>query len=119
MPRAFEDFTICDPTEETIFGFDFALDLAPVFVTNGVITTPAETITSVTFTCAVAESSEVDDPDAVTRMIDEPSINGTIVDQLGGTFQPGVTYRIMATIVTDQGQTISGWANVMCEAVAS
>lgn len=119
MPRALEDFTTCTPDEEAIFGIDFALDLAPATVTNGVITTPAETITNVTFTCEVAESSEVDDPDAATRLIDDPSINGTIVDQFGGGFLAGVTYRIKAVITTSQGQVIPGWANMICEAIAS
>ena len=119
MPRALEDLTTCTPDEEAIFGIDFALDLAPAIVTNCVITTAAETITDVTFTCEVAESSDVDDPEAATRLIDDPSINGTIVDQLAGGFVAGVTYRIKAVITTSQGQLIPGWANVICEAVTS
>ena len=121
MPRALDDFTACAPgtNETTIFGIDFALDLAPAIVTNCVITTAAETITDVTFTCEVAESSDVDDPEAATRLIDDPSINGTIVDQLAGGFVAGVTYRIKAVITTNQGQLIPGWANVICEAVTS
>jgi len=121
MPRALDDFTTCAPgtDEATIFGMDFALDLAPAVVVAGVIVTAAETITSVTFTCEVAESSTVDDSGAATRLTGDPTINGTIVTQLGTNFVAGVTYRIKAVIYTSQGQIIPGWANTTCEAIAS
>ena len=110
MPRALKDFTTCDPNplEATIFGLDFALDLAV-----------NETITGVTFWCNVAETSDGTDATPSARLLGSPSIGGTVVSQMGGTFIEGVTYRIGATITTSQGQIISGWANTTCEAVTS
>jgi len=110
MPRALNDFTTCDPSpyETTIFGFDFALDLGL-----------GETITSVSFFCNVAQSSIAIDATPSARLLGSPSISGTIVSQLGGTFVAGVTYQIGATITTSQGQTITGYANTICEAIQS
>lgn len=110
MPRALSDFTTCDPSpyETTIFGFDFALDLGA-----------SEIITSVVFACQVAESSVGTDANPSSRLLGSASISGTIVSQLGGTFVAGVTYRIIATITTSQGQTITGYANTICEAIQS
>ena len=45
------------------------------------------------------------------------AIADATVSQLAGTFLPGVTYRLYASVVTSRGQSLTLWSRVYCPTI--
>ena len=97
------DFDPIDPGEEEYFQFDFAREIP-----TGV------TIVSTTWVAAVAETSDVDDASASTRIMDPAIVNGTkSVQKVGGCIG-GVRYVLEAKVVLSNTEKKSLWAHCEC-----
>lgn len=107
MPYAARDFTDADPNgmETTSYSFDFTSALGT-----------GELIVSQAFTIFVASvSTGAGDPNPSSRLVGPPSLTGNIVSQLIGTLVAGNKYRIVATVMTSAGQTLSLYSYVECK----
>ena len=74
-----------------------------------------ETISTVSW--AAQADSGAGDGAVSTRIIGAATIAGSTVSQLAGTFLPGVTYRLYATVSTSAGQTLVLWSRVYCPTI--
>lgn len=100
------NFDPIDPGEVDLFGMDFVKDLAD-----------NETIVSSTWECRVADGSAVADALASSRIIGDPVVQGTATFQTVSNCVAGVTYVLLATVVTSIGLTKSLWAHVECRPI--
>src|SRR5208282_5903904 len=96
MPHANGNFSPTDPSESSIFSFDFTPALATA---ETIVGTPAwliEVYSGVDLTPAA-------------RFIGSPGLSGNITSQMVGGCLPGVTYTLIATAVTsaEQIRTVS------------
>ncbi len=103
--RARENFSPIAPDESLWLPIDFATYLAS-----------GDSIPSgnVTWKCTVAEDSAVNDPTPTDRLIDTPTIDGTIVMQKISGCVDGVRYILEAVVVTAAGETLSIWSYLEC-----
>lgn len=106
------DFSPLDPNETVTNTFD----LAPWLPTGVTIVS----ISSVS--CAVYQGT---DAGAASRIVGSPSLaaspstgaaNSAVLFQVGNSPIAGVTYRLQATIITSDGQTLNPWAHQACSA---
>lgn len=99
------DFSMSDPGENEVYTFDFVRDVET-----------GETISSATWTCAVADDSHGEDEDAATRVSLTATNAGTRTSQRITGLVGGVKYVLRAVVVTSAGNTKSLWSHVTCEA---
>ena len=102
------DWTYCDPGETDTFSVDFAPRLTP----------SGDSIASLV--SAVMSVWQGVDANVGSIIIGSPAVSGTICTvKAGGNspagFQPSVGYRIMFTILTTQGRTLSNYCHVNCQ----
>lgn len=99
-----KDFPPADVNESELYCFDFVNDLRA-----------GHTIASAVWTCTVAAISEADDPDAASRLIDDPLLQDRqptkTFHRVAG-LQPGVTYRLQAVATTQLGDRVTLWSHV-------
>lgn len=88
------DFDPADQSESEPYTLDFVNDLAA-----------GETLTSATWTCAVAPDSRAQDASASTRLSGSAATSGTQTSQRVVGLLPGVKYILRAVAVTNQGNT--------------
>ena len=98
------DFKPSDTQESEPYCLDFVND----------ILRDGDTIISATWSIAVAAHSKVDDPDVASRLVGEPYHQNKRTFQRVAGLQPGVVYRLQATVATAQGgaDRISLWSFV-------
>jgi hypothetical protein len=98
------DFDPSDTGESERFTFDFVNDLQT-----------GDVITSVTWTCEVAATSELADDAAAACIDGAPVISGTKTTQRVTGLQPGVRYVLQAEATTVVGDVVSLWSHVECK----
>jgi hypothetical protein len=98
------DFTPSGSGEIELYSFIFTPLLAP-----------GETIVSTGWAAAV--DSGAGDAAVASRIIGSAAIADATVSQLAGTFLPGVTYRLYASVVTSRGQSLTLWSRVYCPTI--
>jgi hypothetical protein len=98
MPRTFKYFSPVDVTEEVPLSFD----LRNALTTGEIITSVVSAISVVTGT----------DSSYLSRLLDSPTITGTIISQMVGTLQPGVTYGLLMTATTSNNQILTPYSTV-------
>ena len=101
------DFNPSDIGESERFSFDFVNDLDT-----------DDTITSATWTCAVAAKSEGTDGNAAACINGPAVFTGTKTSQRVSGLQSGVVYVLRADVTTAEGDYVSLWSHVECKAPA-
>ena len=100
--RLTRDFDPINPGESEVFTFDFVNDLPA-----------SDTIASASVTLAASVGS---DPQASSRLVNAAQTSGTQVLQRIGGCLGGVVYLVSATVLTTQGNTLTLWAHLPCQA---
>lgn len=100
------DYSPSDNPESEIYGLDFVNDLPS-----------GDSITSATWTCLVANDSQVTDPSPSSRIVGGATITGTVVEGRFSAFVTGCKYVLKATIGTAQGNTLINYSHVTAEVV--
>src|SRR5450631_545797 len=104
MPHAAGNFSPTDPSESSVFSFDFT----PALSTG-------ETIVGIpAWTIAVFTDSVAPDPAPNSRFIGSPGITGNITSQMVGNCLPDVVYTLSASATTSAGQIRTVSAEVAC-----
>jgi hypothetical protein len=103
MPRALRDFTPIYADEEVPLSFDFGPPLAQL--------PGAQTLVSPTWSIGLVLGS---DATPAARLLGPPSIIGTFVTQMVGTYQPGSTYDHIAKVTTSGGEILETNAHQSC-----
>jgi len=101
-------FTNFDPSEVRRVGFDWALNLAP----SSASLPGGETITAVTFTAAWIGGAA--DPNPNSHWQGNPSIQGSVAQQLLGPLVAGASYKITGVATTSLSQMLPVWALLDC-----
>lgn len=99
------DFDIIDANEAPILTLDFA---KYPFAAG-------ETITSVVWSCSVADFTSATDPSPSARLLGVASLVGTLTLQQFGGGLDGVKYRLVALATTSLGQTLDLFSFVLCQ----
>jgi hypothetical protein len=92
------DFDPSDTAEDEIYTLDFVNDLVT-----------GETIASASWSCAVITGT---DPSPASRVSGSASKSGSQTSQRFNGFIPGVSYQLIATVVTSLGNTKKLWSHV-------
>ena len=103
MPYAGTDFSPADPTEISVYSFDFTAAL-------GI----GETIGTAVWTIKAVVGT---DATPANRLIGTSSTTGSVVSQKIGTLIQNVLYEVLCTITTSQNQTLNLYANVFCKPI--
>jgi hypothetical protein len=102
--KATTDFSPIDPDEILDLAIDFACYLST-----------SETVDSiVSWTCTVASSSPVPDPDPASRLSGTPAISGTLVIQTVEGCLNGAVYVMEAIVNTNLQERLSIWSYIKC-----
>lgn len=110
MPQADRDFSVVGPLDVVKRGMDFSpamnIEQGETLLDNGVLQ------------CLVTvdEGSENPDSSPQSRVLVEPTVNGTVASAYLGTMLDGVTYIVEFVAQTNQGQTLSLWTHQECQA---
>jgi hypothetical protein len=99
------DFDPIDVNERPVLTFDFAkYPLAS-----------GEVVSSVIWSCTVADFSTATDASPATRLLTGPTINGTQTLYQVGTMVAGVKYRLAAQATTSLGQILNLFSFALCQ----
>ena len=104
MPYAGSDFPIATAAEKISYFFDFTGSLAA-----------GETVSSATWTAAVAADSETPDSNAANIVFGSASITGNVVGQQFTTLVNGVKYLVVCTANTNQGNILIPYSHFMVD----
>lgn len=96
------DFDPIRPDERDRFTFDFSVPATGTTIATGALT------------CALADDSPVDDPDASTRVLSTPTVSVGKITALVGTMLNGVVYRLTSTASFADGRVLAWDAAVEC-----
>ena len=100
------DFSPISPDEVLVLAIDFSAYLAT-----------GDSVASVdSWTCTVAPSSPVPDAAPSARLSGSPSLAGAVVSQTVSTCVAGARYVMEAVVTTRNGETLSLWSYLVCEA---
>lgn len=91
-----------DTGENESYTFDFANDVAV-----------GETVSLATWSIVVVRGVDTMAP---SRLVGAPVNAGTKTSQRIALLQDGATYRILASVLTSAGNTLSLWTHVTCSA---
>lgn len=99
------DYSPQNRIESEVVGLDFINDIEPI-----------ETLIASRWDMAVVAGVDPDPNDHLEGpsmvVAPEGSLKKTATIQRVGGLWPGVTYRIRATVVTDQGNTVELWSHI-------
>ena len=94
------DFDPSDVGEDEVYSFNFVNDL-----------NASESLATAVWTCTAVTGV---DASAATRVNGGATVSGQTTSQRITGLLPGVRYRLLATAVTLQSNTVSLWAHVTC-----
>lgn len=98
-----QDFDVVTQGESGQYGLNFVNDLPT-----------GDTISAVSFSMSVVAGTGTD-PDPSSHLDGLPGISGTTVLQRVNGLLPGLTYILLATVTTGNGNTIIGYSHISCE----
>ena len=98
------DFSVCDPSESEIYAFNFVNDL-----------TPGDTLASAVWTCTVSQGVDANPSARLSGAASVYESTYTTQRIIGGV--AGVSYILMATATTAQGNTLVLWSHSRVEVI--